>query len=169
MSRSCYSEDYGDEFPGQLDLYRANVRRSVRSRAGQARLRELRDALLAMPVKALAEEVFVAGSPEQPRVCALGAWALAKAGGDVETARAFVPTDADDHDTADALEREGWPRLVVLDAIYMNDEAYVRTPEERYASVLAWVDRQLIPPAVDAVDPSAADTGTPTTRARDPI
>ncbi len=40
MSRSCYSDDYGDEFPGQLALFRANVDRSIASKAGQARLRD---------------------------------------------------------------------------------------------------------------------------------
>ena len=73
MSRSCYSDDYGDEFPGQVDLFRANVRRSMRSKAGQARLVELRDALLALPVKELEAETFAAGTRETPKVCALGA------------------------------------------------------------------------------------------------
>jgi hypothetical protein len=165
MSRSCYSDDYGDEFPGQLELYRANVQRSIRSKAGQARLRELRDALLALPVKELEADTFAGGSPETPRVCALGAWALAKAG-DVEAAGDMVPTDADDHDTYDALKAHGWPKLVVLEAIYQNDDGHVyrhETPALRYARVLAWVERELLP-TLDAVDPQAGSTGRPTTR-----
>lgn len=171
MSRSCYTDDYGDEFPGQLALFRANVDRSMRSKAGQARLRELRDALLALPVKALERETFAQGRPDSPEVCALGAWALAKSGGDVEAAGAMVPADADDYETYDALKPHGWPRLVVLDVIYFNDEiefvydeflgphrspyAYhtagdwpVRygreeTGAERYARILEWVESRL--------------------------
>lgn len=166
MSRSCYGDDYGDEFPGQMDLFRANVRRSIRSRAGQARLRELRDALLALPNKELEADTFADGTPEAPRVCALGAWALAKANGDVAAAKAMVPTDADDHDTYDALKPHGWPRLVVLDAVWMNDDGGVyrsETPAQRYARVLAWVERELLP-ASDAVARGSASQHEPTTR-----
>jgi hypothetical protein len=167
MSRSSYSDDYGDEFPGQLELYRANVARSIKSKAGQARLRELRDALLALPVKELHASTFAEGTPEQPEVCALGAWALSKAG-TPDAARAMVGRDADDADTAQALKPHGWPRLVVMDAIFFNDDTrYVyetaagprqrweqhygplqigrrETPAERYARMLAWVEEQLI-------------------------
>lgn len=149
MSRSCYSDDYGDEFPGQLELYRANVQRSLRSKAGQARLRELRDALVTMPTKELHAEIFAEQGASSVRVCALGAWALAKCGGDVEKARAMVPADADDHETYDALKAHGWPRLVVLDAVYMNDEACAWKPEspaQRYIDVLRWVESELRPP-----------------------
>lgn len=148
MSRTCYTDDYG-EFPGQMELFRANVQRSMRSRAGQARLRELRDALLALPVKALQAEIFAVGPRESPDVCALGAWALAKSNGEVAAAAAMVPRDADDHDTYDALKAFGWPRLVVLEAIYMNDEGACgsETPEQRYSRVLAWVESELLPRA----------------------
>lgn len=148
MSRSCYVEGYGDDFPGQLDLFRANVRRSIQSKAGQARLRELRDALLALPVKELAADVFASGTSESPQVCGLGAWALMKSGGDVATASAMVPAQSDDYETYDRLKDHGWPRLVVLDAVYMNDdggESRSVTPAQRYARVLAWVERELLP------------------------
>lgn len=165
MSRSCYSEDY----PGQLELFRANLRRSMQSKAGQARLRELRHALLALPVKALERETFVAGTRDTPQVCALGAWALAKCDGDVEAAGAMVPSDGDDMETFAALKPFGWPRLVVLYAIFINDEHYYsydivegpqrwpgsfgpvrqardETPAERYARVLRWVEGQITEP-----------------------
>lgn len=168
MSRSCYSDDYGDEFPGQINLYRANVQRSIASRAGQARLRELRDALLSLPTKELEAELFAGGTQDAPRVCALGAWALAKAGGDVAIARDMVSNDADDHETYEALKSYGWPRLVVLEGVYVNDEGPwgSETTTARYTRVLSWVESQLaLPPAADAVDPSADSTGKPTTRA----
>lgn len=170
MSRSSYSDDYGDDYPGQLELFRANVARSMRGKAGQARLRELREALRALPVKELHAETFADGTPEAPKVCALGAWALAKAGS-VEGAKAMVPADADDHDTFTALKGHGWPSLVVFDAIYMNDESpwvydilegprryeheygygygplklgRQETPAERYTRVLRWVESQIV-------------------------
>lgn len=148
MSRSSYSDDFGEDFPNQLELYRANVARSMRGRAGQARLRELRDALLALPVKELHESVFARGTAEHPQVCALGAWALRRAGGDPVSAAALVPSDADDGDTAHELAPLGWPDLVVRDIIYENDLGGYRnaleTPAERYTRVLAWVESQIV-------------------------
>ena len=146
MSRSCYSDDFGDDFPGQMELYRANVERSIRGAFGQQRLKELRDALRALPVKELQADIFATGSNEAPQVCALGAWALAKCGGDVEKAREMVRSDDDDHDTAEALKSHGWPRLVVFDTIYQNDQEWSRfeTPARRYERVLAWVESQIL-------------------------
>lgn len=169
MSRSSYTDDYGDEYPGQLELYRANVARSMRGKRGQARLRELRDALVALPVKELHEDLFAEGTPQQPRVCALGAWATAKTG-DPQAAAEMLrfPVDGNDEDTSEDLEKHGWPRLVVLDTIYQNDrDFYVyetyewpvqrwqhfpiqrarpETPAERYRRVLSWVEEQIQPP-----------------------
>ena len=144
MSRSCYSDDYGDDFPGQLELYRANVRRSIRSRKGQARLLELRDALLAMPVKELHQDVFVTGSEDAPKVCALGAWALGK--GFTEASK-MVVSNPDDSEIAAAMETHGWPRLVVMDAVYFNDDGVwgKETPAERHRRMLAWVEENIIP------------------------
>jgi hypothetical protein len=115
VSRSCYSDEFGDDYPGQLQLYRANVARSIRSKNGQARLRELRDALLALPAKELAEDIFVDPATDggTPQFCALGAWAVAKCGGDLDAAARMVPMGADDQDTADILKAHKWPRLVV--------------------------------------------------------
>lgn len=147
MSRSSYSDDYGDEFPGQLNLYRGNVRRSIQSKAGQARLRELREALLALPVKELEANTFVEGTRDSPRVCVLGAWALAKQHGDPQAAATMLKSaDADDLETFECLAPHGWPKLVVLEAIYMNDEGdgwRVQTPAQRYGFVLDWVNRQI--------------------------
>lgn len=169
MSRSCYSDDYGDDFPGQLELYRANVARSIRSRKGQDRLRELRDALLAMPTKSLEAETFLKPSGE---ACALGVWADRYTKDGPEEDRAVMQAfQGDDHETADLLEPLGWPKLVVLDLIYQNDDcrmvytevlgphqspyAYFsvspwqgwpvrygreETGEERHARVLTWIN-----------------------------
>ncbi len=176
MSRSSYSDDYGDEFPGQMELYRGNVMRSIRSKKGQARLRELRDDLLALPTKALQADIFSKPSGE---ACALGVWAQRH-----HPQREAVDTfrGEDDDDTATFL-RDYWPRLVVMDLVYVNDsESFVteyhlgphqnpwdyrayshswplyrsrpETDEERYARVLAWVNEHIVPPA----PPSAPET-----------
>jgi hypothetical protein len=164
VSRSCYSDDYGDDFPGQLELYRANVARSIAGARGQARLRELRDALLAMPEKKLAAALF---APPSGEACALGAWAKRH----VQDADAVAHFDGDDNDTAELLKGYGWPRLVVMDLVYENDrDRYVyehhegphrlasaysyksewpvlrarpETDEERYQRVLAWVTEHI--------------------------
>jgi hypothetical protein len=170
MSRSCYTDDFGDDFPCQLNLYRANVDRSIASKAGQARLRELRDALTALPEKKLADEVF---APPTGEACALGVWAKRHIP-DAETVQTF---DGDDNDTAELLKPFKWPRLVVMDLVYANDEpnyiyeshlgphrepwayrdprawplerARLETDDERYARVLAWVEERI------AVSPSS--------------
>ena len=173
MSRSCYSDDFGDEFPGQLGLFRANVERSFRGKAGQARLRELRDALLALPVKELHEDIFVEGTKDAPQVCMLGAWALQKCNGDPDAARAMVGTADSDHEIAGGLARYHWPKLVVLDAVFINDDTHVsyehvegpsespyayfggyrgvtyrreETPAERYERMLKWVNDNIAEP-----------------------
>lgn len=145
MSRSNYSDDCEN-----LALYRGNVERSIRSKDGQARLRELRDALLSLSVKSLEATIFAEPAPDGPKVCALGAWALAQAGGDVMAAKAMVPDEADDYATATALKRFGWPKLLVAEAIYENDEGHYfdrnQTPEARYDRILRWVESNILPP-----------------------
>lgn len=68
MSRSGYSDDYGDDDPLALGRYRAQVASAIRGKRGQALLRELLAALDAMPDKQL-----VAGELEADgQFCALG-------------------------------------------------------------------------------------------------
>src|SRR5689334_20918362 len=69
--RIGYSED--EDFAGQFQLWQANCDRSLRGRKGQAALRELEAALIAMPVHRLEMEVFVEPSGA---MCALGAMAV---------------------------------------------------------------------------------------------
>lgn len=68
MSRSGYSDDYGDDDPLALGRYRAQVGSAIRGKRGQTLLRELLAALEAMPDKQL-----VAGELEADgQFCALG-------------------------------------------------------------------------------------------------
>ena len=61
----------------------------------------------------------------------------------MEGAKAMVPRESDDHETYRALKSHGWPKLVVLEAVYVNDESFAKTDAERYQRVLAWVTDQL--------------------------
>lgn len=69
MSRSGYSDDFGDDDPLALGRYRAQVASAIRGKRGQTLLRELVAALDAM-----AEPRLVAGALEADgQFCALGA------------------------------------------------------------------------------------------------
>lgn len=139
MSRSSYSDDFGCDFPGQMELYRANVTRSIRSKDGQARLRELKTVLEALPQEELGASEFL---PTHGPACALGAWADWATTGTPAHAD-MLAFHGDDHDTEHLLRRYHWPKLVVLDLVYINDESSSITAHERYRRVLAWVTEHL--------------------------
>jgi len=132
MSRINYSDE--EIYPGQFDLWQANCARSLRGKKGQEELRALRDALLALPDKRLIHGLLV---DEEGEMCAMGAYAQYK-GLDLQT---FDPEDETD---AVGIEA-GMPALVAWKVVEMNDmELHSRfTPEERYAMMLQWVERQL--------------------------
>lgn len=106
MSRSGYSDDYDDRL---YNLYRGAVRSAIRGKRGQKLLRELADALDAMPEKRLIEEQFESESD----YCALGVLAKAK-GIDVSTIDPeCAEVVASTFGIADAMARE---------IVYINDE-----------------------------------------------
>lgn len=129
MSRSNYDDDCDG---WALIRWRGAVKAAIRGERGQALLRDLRDALDAMPSKRLiAESLESSGA-----VCALGA--LGRTRG-IDMAQ----IDPDDSETvakkfgiADALARE---------IVYKNDEcsAYKETEAERWIRMRAWVERQI--------------------------
>lgn len=154
--RLNYSDE--EDRPGQFALWDANVRRSLKGRAGQKALRELHDAMIALPEKRLIANRL---TDEDGGVCAVGAYAKAK-GLDLER---FDPEDETDEVGVVA----GMPRLVAWSVVAQNDlvndvvwevaygplnrwEATYRggiplvrdmTPEERYERILTWVVKQL--------------------------
>ena len=132
MSRISYSED--EDYPGQFELWQANCERSLRGAQGQAELRELRDALLALPEKRLIHGALV---DEEGGVCAIGAYASRK-GLDLGK---FDPEDETDEVGIEA----GMPKFVAWKVVEMNDmELHSRfTSEERYTRMLAWVESKL--------------------------
>lgn len=68
MSRSGYTDDY-DEDPLANGRWRAQVKSAIRGKRGQAFLRELADAMDAMPEKVLIAEELVDADGD---ACAIG-------------------------------------------------------------------------------------------------
>lgn len=157
MGRINYSED--EDYPGQFNIWQANCRRSLQGKAGQAALRDLEAALLALPEKRLIHGVL---TDEDNGVCAVACYARHK-GLDLSK---FDPEDESD----EVGIKAGMPRLVAWSVVALNDITleswlgYVEgprtkeesryggdgvwvhrplTPEERYEKVLWWVREQL--------------------------
>ncbi len=127
--RISYSEE--EQFPGQFFLWRANSARSLLGKAGQAALRELRDALLALPTKRLVVGVLDNGAD----CCAIGALVRRKG---------ITPKADPEYEMEDVGVECGMPRLVAWRVVEENDMAtYSMTPEQRYAAILAWVNALL--------------------------
>lgn len=146
-----------EDFNNQAFLWEANLERSLKGRKGQAALRGLEAALLALPEKRLIanETVSADGS-----VCAIAA--LAKHRGYRGAMTLPKRPDWDDDNDADSpywddYEYEaavedamvniatdlGVPPMVAKAIIYENDGPYVKTPEDRYRTVLSWTQRQI--------------------------
>lgn len=168
--RINYTED--EDFPGQFHIWQANCRRSLRGKAGQAALRRLEAALLAMDEKRLIRGKLVNSVAD---VCAIGA--LAKAEGKLPDPEPLVDDDEDDLDDTAVFAEDhlGFPHLVAWKVVEQNDivndvvwelapgplnrhevvyhgpdgqgrgRPHIRpmTGEERYEKVLAWVRAQL--------------------------
>lgn len=147
MSRSGYTDEYDEGNPPCL--YRQAVRRAIKGARGQRLLVKLRDALDAMPVKRLIDGVI---KDEHGDVCAFG----------VLDPNAPMSEDNWDGYCAENLAKHfGIATALAAEIVYMNDEAnwQPETPEERWARMRAWVEKQLEPPpATDAVDPVGRDS-----------
>lgn len=137
MSRSGYSYDYDEEIP--VALYRQAVRRAATGYRGQHLLRQLRDALDAMPRKRL---ITAAIRDESGEVCALGALD--------PHAPAYDPDDGDDWEYAQDLAKHfRIAHALAAEIVYQNDEAAEwqtpkETPEQRWTRMRAWVDEQIM-------------------------
>lgn len=154
--RLNYSDE--EDRPGQFALWNANCQRSLKGKAGQRELRELKAALLALPEKRLIHGLL---TDTDGGVCAIACYAKHK-GVDLSE---FDPEDESDEVGIAA----GMPRLVAWKVVELNDIQldtvwevahgpiqrghgvykggipFIRdmTPEERYEKVLAWVQKQL--------------------------
>lgn len=131
MSRSGYSEDCE---MWDLIRWRGAVRAALNGKRGQAFLRELAEAMDAMPEKRLVAHAL---QNEAGEVCALGVVGQAR-GIDLEE---FETDDAEG--IADAF---GLARAMVREIEYENDEGTYRTetPGERWSRMRAWVDARIV-------------------------
>ncbi len=143
MSRSGYSEDYdGGEW--SLIRWRGAVTSAIRGARGQAFLREMREALDAMPEKRLVAWEL----EEKGEVCAIGA---------VGRRRGVDMSKIDPEDRETVAGTFGIADALACEIMWVNDEAgwHNETPEARFARVRKWVERQLVQGA-------AANLATPT-------
>lgn len=128
MSRSGYSDDCEN-----LELWRGTVLQAIRGKRGQAFMRDLAQALDAMPDKRL----IVDDLRREGEVCAIGALG-AKRGVNME---AIDPNDPDQvanvFNIAAPLAQE---------VVYFNDERgpVNETPEMRWTRMRAWVQDRVL-------------------------
>lgn len=130
MSRSGYSTDCDDNW--QMIMWRGRVASAIRGKRGQEMLRELLEALDAMPEKKLiAEELEASGA-----YCTLGVLGHQR-GIDMSS------IDPDEYDqVAEAFKI---PEVLAREIMFMNDEACwsLETPEERFDRMRKWVVEQI--------------------------
>ncbi len=132
MSRSGY--DDGDDGEYSVWLWRQAVSRAIKGKRGQAFLREMIEALDAMPEKRLFNGALE--SEEDGSVCALGA-VVRKRGLDLPKLNY-----ASNEYLADSLHIS---RALVCEIEYLNDEQLRRvTPEDRWVKMRAWAVENLV-------------------------
>lgn len=108
MSRSGYTDDADGP---ELALWRGAVSRALKGKRGQQALREIRDALDAMPEKVLIGESLVTADGEYCTLGALGA------------ARGLDMTKIDPEDWDAVAGMFGIAPAMVREIVYENDEA----------------------------------------------
>lgn len=129
MSRSGYSEDVDDQWA--LIRWRGAVASAIRGKRGQAFLRELRDALDAMPEKKL----IAYDLQNECGVCAIGSVG-------VQRGVDMTPLDPEDPDRIAATFGIATP--LVQEIEYMNDEAFwTSDPAVRWKHMRAWVEENI--------------------------
>jgi len=139
MSRSGYSEDGDDNW--SLICWRGAVNSALRGKRGQAFLRELGEALDAMPVKRLvAEELQADGE-----FCTLGV---------IGQARGLDLATIDPDDSELVASSFGIAEAMAREIVWENDEhpgvydaqcGWRReSPEERWSRMRNWVDSQIV-------------------------
>lgn len=130
MSRSGYSDD-GDDLG--LGRWRGQVASAIRGKRGQAFLRDLIEALDAMPEKKLiANELEAKGN-----VCAIGS---------VGVKRGVDMSKLDPEDPDGIAGAFGIAHQLVQEIEYMNDEAfYGKDAEGRWKFMRAWAVENLRP------------------------
>lgn len=137
--RIRFSEN--EDFNNAAILWEANQERSLKSRKGQAALRRLETALLALP-----EPKLIADAIENADglVCGLGALAkYENYQGSLELPEASWNDWGSGPEVEDAMlalaQALNVPKLVAVAIIYQNDDSFlVQTPKQRYTKLLTW-------------------------------
>lgn len=130
MGRSGYSDDCDSEWG--LIRWRGQVASAIRGKRGQAFLRELADALDAMPLKRLIANEFWNGE-----ACALGVLAERR---DIDP----ITVDVDDYDRLATLFSVA--HQLIQEIEYENDEAAAwmrETPEQRWTRMREWTAKHI--------------------------
>lgn len=131
MSRSGYNEDYDYDNEWSLIRYRGQVASAIRGKRGQALIRDLIEALDAMPEKRLIANEFWNGE-----ACALGVVAQRKVNIDPMT------VDPDDYTRLASLF--GVAHQLIQEIEFENDEAMGRvSPERRWQHMRDWAAKNL--------------------------
>lgn len=130
MSRSGYSDDGGGY---EFAMWRGQVVSAIRGKRGQAFLREMIDALDAMPQKRLIKNEFWNGE-----ACALGVVAQRRVNIDP------ISVGPDEYDRL--AELFGVAHQLIREIEFENDEKLWRaTPEQRWQHMRDWAVRNLKP------------------------
>lgn len=149
MNRAGYTDDFDSQEDQWAHIrWRGQVTSVIRGKNGQEFLRELLEALDAMPVKRLIQHDFIVGAPAFippalsqhviPDVCALGALGV-KRGIDL------AMIDPEDYCVVSYVF--GIPHQLAREIEFMNDDAYGHvTPEERWQKMHDWIASQLKEP-----------------------
>lgn len=131
MSRSGYSDDCEN-----LNLYRATVERAIRGKRGQAFLRELAEAMDAMPEKILISSELINDNGD---CCAIGVICKAR-GIDVSGIDYEIPSEV-----ADAI---GIAESMAAEIEYLNDDDggwyCIETEEKRWTRMRKWVADHIV-------------------------
>jgi len=148
MSRHGYVEFDGDD-PLAEGRWRGAMLSALRGKRGQAFLRELLEAINAIPDKLLVANKFTRGG----EVCALGSVAVRR-GIDLTEFEPGEGEDSWDDDVDhDALAAKfGIASCMAREIMYENDEGGWReTPQERWKRVRDWVIRNIRSPSTSGV------------------
>lgn len=133
MSRSGYTDDLDQ---GTLNLYRGLVKRVIRSKRGQAFLREVAVAMDAMPEKALIVSELI---DSRGQCCTIGVVCKSR-GVDV------VGIDVDEPEQV--AKAVGISKQMAAEIEYENDEGCWgnESPEERWQRMRRWIEKQIVKP-----------------------
>lgn len=128
MSRSGYSDDCEN-----VQLWRGAVDRAIQGKRGQNFLRELADAMDAMPEKRLITSELISETGE---MCTIGV---------VCKARGLDVSNVDVYESKQVGNLVGIARAMAAEIEFENDERRSNeTPEERWVRMRKWVDEHLI-------------------------